>query len=347
MLAKKTKGMFIEWGSFTIHCACTNSLEAPLHVDSLHVLDSSDNAGFAKLVSDHVDRRRSRYLSAHCSVYPDNRFFRRHTLDPSARTKDPALLNDILQSQFRLDPGKNRFAVINAANGAVFNPEKPVTSQKELLFCGADFASLGQMQLGLTEAGVFPLSMQLGSLSVFGGLRRYRRWQGKSRPVLILEMGADQSQLFIVGQETIDLARPAPFGVSAIYPMVQQELGLKDLESARKLVHAGTFDFSEIGAQLLRRILKELQASVGFYEVQTGQAIANLMVMLLPDTLDWVGRSLAHALAIEPMTFDYAGWLAAEGIHCGEQVLPETLDARSFGLISLMLANKSNSNGAA
>ncbi len=82
--------------------------------------------------------------------------------------------------------------------------------------------------------------------------------------------------MFIFGNEQVDICRPIPYGLNSMFPTVQSELGLKDEDSARKLFFSNTFDFTELGPSLLKKMLKELQASTGFYEVQTGQTIGQI-----------------------------------------------------------------------
>ena len=76
--------------------------------------------------------------------------------------------------------------------------------------------------------------------------------------------------------------RPIPQGLESMIPVVQKELGLKDEESAKKLFYSNTFDFTSMGNALIKKLLKELQSSIGFYEVQTGQSVGLLHGTQLP-----------------------------------------------------------------
>ncbi len=46
----------------------------------------------------------------------------------------------------------------------------------------------------------------------------------------------------------------------------------------------------------MKKLLKELQSSIGFYEVQTGQSIGNVICTQLPASLSWLGTTMAGAL---------------------------------------------------
>ena len=91
-----------------------------------------------------------------------------------------------------------------------------------------------------------------------------------------------------------------------------------------------------MGGTLLRKMLKELQASTGFYEVQTGQTIGQLFVTLLPKNLGWIETVLSRNLGVPLLRVDYEPWLEYLGIRGGADVQLANLDNRWFGLMSLM-----------
>jgi hypothetical protein len=128
-------------------------------------------------------------------------------------------------------------------------------------------------------------------------------------------------------------------------PVVQKELGLKDEESARKLFYSNTFDFTGMGPLLIKKLLKELQSSIGFYEVQTGQSVGLLISTILPAKLGWLDVTIAKELGISPLKLDIAPWLESHGITVSEAAKP-VLDQRWFGLLSLM-ARHETANPAA
>jgi len=101
-----------------------------------------------------------------------------------------------------------------------------------------------------------------------------------------------------------------------------------------------------MGPSLLRKVLKELQASTGFYEVQTGQNIGQIFVTLLPGNLKWIESVLSRSLGLESIVPDYRGWIERWGITPGSSVQIEHLDARWLGLISLMGNFKLKHDGA-
>jgi hypothetical protein len=110
---------------------------------------------------------------------------------------------------------------------------------------------------------------------------------------------------------------------------------LKDEESARKLFYSNTFDFTGMGPQLIKRLLKELQSSIGFYEVQTGQSIGQVICTLLPAKLGWLENAIATALGVAALKFDFNPWLQARQIGVSDHAAGAGLDRRWFGLLAL------------
>ena len=226
--------------------------------------------------------------------------------------------------------------MVNAVDGMEFDPEKNLQAQKELIFCGASLEELAKIQERIVEWGVYPLTLEVGSLNGLGGVKSYLEWKKIRFPALVLEITPDNSNIFIVSSNQVDIARPIPYGLASMFPSIKSELGLKDEESAKKLFYSNTFDFTEMGPVLLKKMLKELQASTGFYEVQTGQTIGQIFLTLLPKNFNWMHSTLSRALGVDMLHLDYLGWLKHLGLTADESVQLETLDSRWLGLFSLM-----------
>jgi hypothetical protein len=119
---------------------------------------------------------------------------------------------------------------------------------------------------------------------------------------------------------------------------VQKELGLKDEESARKLFLSNAFDFTGMGPLLVKRLLKELQSTVGFYEVQTGQSVSQLVCLVLPAKLAWLESVLASELGITVFRPDVPAWLLARGVTLADAARATSLDARWLGFLGMLMS---------
>ncbi len=348
MLSAKTKGLYIERGRFSTLAAVTSSMARPFQIERLVELPMEADAEEVRtFIASLMTSKGARFVPAQVAVYPKSRFFRRHSVDTPARMKEPAFFTELIQNQFRVDTEKNAVIVLNAIDGTAFDATKSLVNQKEIFVCGALVDELNELQDGVVGQGIFPESLQLGSVSAIGGLLDYGRHIKLRRPVLLLEIGLDRSNLFIVTQDRLDLCRPIPHGLDSMLPIIQSELGLKDEESARKLLYSNTFDFTETGASLLRKLLKELQSSMGFYEVQTGQSIGHLIVQLLPENLGWIRMALSKSLGIKPLRIDFKGWLEARSISMAPELGADALDHRWLGLLSMMPDFSTNAEASA
>lgn len=337
MLTPKTKGLFVDVNDFSVQAAVTSSLQAPFKIEALKEFSLSESNGELKeFVLSLQTSKTVRYVPSVCGIYPASRFFRRHTLESLNKAKEPSFFAQLLSQQFRIDPAKNAAAVINATDGSEFDASRSLSSQKELLFCGADSEELLEQQESLVEKAIFPTRIEIGTLASLGGLIHYSRLKKQKLPTLVLEVTQETSNLFILSSNMLEICRPIPFGLEGMLPLIQEELGLKDMESARKLLFSNTFDFTEMGTTLLRKMLKELQASTGFYEVQTGQTIGQLYMPLLPSNLSWMQQVLSRHLGVKILKVDYSQWLESLNITVDDSVNLASLDARWHGLISLM-----------
>jgi Tfp pilus assembly PilM family ATPase len=333
-MAKIRKALFLEISEYSVLAARTTGLEPPFVIEAVHEMAAGSAEEVATMVGELMSMPRGQYAQAVVGVYPSKRFVRRATMENPAKAKDPAFLADYVQQQFQVETSKYMVAVLNAEAGAFASADTGFS--KELIFCGAPMEEMRERQQWVVSAGIYPVRMELGSVATVGGLGSYLMAEDIKSPTLLLEIMPESSQVSILRGNQLDLARPILAGINSMFPIVQQELGLKDEESARKLFYSNTFDFTEIGPTLLKKILKDLQSSTGFYEVQTGQTIGQIHLSLLPKNLAWMGGLLARSLGVDGLRLEYAQWLKRLGIEPAPGVELAALDGRWLGLFGLM-----------
>ena len=331
--ANKSKGFCVEFGEYSTLLARLTEAEAPFIIEELKELPSNDTAGIADWVKGTDGKGSTGYAHATCGIYPAKRLVRRHTLDLK-KVKEPTYFNEVYSQQFRIEPDKYTIRAMNPVDGGDFDMTK--SAQKEALFAGLPAEDIITAQEKLLELGVYPERLELGTLATLGGMINYLKFKQTKNPLLLLEIGDDLTQSFILSADGVDISRPIPSGIAAMIPVVQKELGLKDEESAKKLFYSNTFDFTSMGGTLVKKLLKELQSSIGFYEVQTGQSIGNVACTQLPASLGWLGSTMAGALGVSPLKMDMIPWLDSLNIKLAEGVSPNPPDERWAGLFSLI-----------
>lgn len=338
---KETKGFFIDINGEAVLMARTSSPDTPLVIEETREIPAADVAAVQQAVKDLLGKRSSSgYMHAACGIYPPHRVVRRVTLDLK-RIKDATYFPEICTQQFRLEEDKCTLAVINAADGSDYDTGK-ITTQKEVIFTGGTNDELLEAQQKLLALGVFPERLELGTVSAAGALVNYHAFAQIKAPTLMLEMDADSTQSFIVGSGGLDVSRSIPHGFGAMISVVQKELNLKDEESAQKLFYSNTFDFTNMGSLLTRKILKELQSLIGFYEVQTGQSIGQVLCTQMPPKLAWLGGSIAKEMGVELLKLDFTGWLKSREISFSSSAEPSERDARWLALFGLMIYYDAN-----
>lgn len=338
--AKKSKGFCIEFGDHTVRAARFSQATAPMVVEELREFAADDKDSLLGWIKMTDGKGPTGLIHTTCGVYPTKRVVRRHTLDLK-RVKEPAYFTEIYNQQFRVEADKYVFRVLNSEDGSEYDVAKG-GNNKEMLFCGLPSEEIDNTQDKLLEMGIYPEHFELGSVATLGGLCQYQKFKETKAPVLLLEFGAENTQSYILSSDGVEISRPLGSGVASMIPIVQKELGLKDEESAKKLFYSNTFDFTSMGPTLTKKLLKELQSAIGFYEVQTGQSVSAVLCTQLPSTLNWLATAMAGALGVPLYKMELKPWLESLQINVPDSVTPNAPDENWIGLFSLMASYNSN-----
>ncbi|MBI5768017.1 MAG: hypothetical protein HZA93_09490 [Verrucomicrobia bacterium] len=334
LFSQKSKGFFVEMNDHAVMLARTSAPTLPYAIEDLRECPPKDPAALEEAIKAIQPKKSpSGYLHATVGIYPAKRLVRRHSLELK-RIKEAGYLAEVCTQQFRIEQDKYTLALLNANDGADFDMAK--ATQKDVLFCGLPTEDVDQVQATLLESGIYPERLELGSVATLGGVVDCLAFNKSKAPTLMLEIGADATHSFIVSAGGVEASRPIPQGLDAMVPIVQKELGLKDEESARKLFYSNTFDFTGMGPLLIKRLLKELQSSIGFYEVQTGQSVGQVLCAQLSPKLAWLDAAIANALGISGLKLDPVPWLQSRQITMPETLAKTAQDVRWFGLLGLM-----------
>jgi len=333
--SKKTKGFFVELNENSVLLARTSSVSAPMEVEELRECPLGEQSVVTETLRQLQSRRPpSGYLHAVVGAYPPRRVVRRHTLELK-KMREQGYMADVFAQQLRIEQDKYTIAMINAGDGADYDLAK--SNQKDVIFCGAPNDDINATQEKLLNAGIYPERLELGSVATLGALADCLAFEKSKTPTLVLDVGNDTTHSFILSANGVEASRPIPQGLDAMVPVVQKELGLKDEESARKLFRSNSFDFTGMGPLLIKRLLKELQSSIGFYEVQTGQSVGQVICIQLSPKLAWLEGALASTLGIAALKFDPVPWLRSRRVMVPDALSKTAGEFRWFGLLSLMI----------
>jgi hypothetical protein len=333
--SKRSSSFFLDANEHAVMLARTSAVTSPFTIEEVRECPPDDPVALAEMVKLMQPKKSATgYLHATVSIYPAKRIVRRQALDPK-RLKEPEYLNELMAQQLRIEPAKFVMAIINATDGSDYDLAKG--TQKDALFCGLPTDELVALQDALLAGGVYPERVELGSVAVLGALADYLAGTKAKTPTLMLEVGMESTQSYIVTPAGVEASRPIALGLDSMVPVVQKELGLKDEDAARRLFYSKTFDFTGMGALLVKRLVKELQSSIGFYEVQTGQSVGQVVCTQLMPKLEWLESAIATGLGISSLRIEPAGWLMNRQITLADSVAKSVQETRWFGLLSLMV----------
>jgi hypothetical protein len=337
LFAQKNKGFFVELNDHAIMVARTSAPTAPFTVEDMRECPVGDAAALDAILTQLQPKKTpSGFLHATVGVFPARRLVRRHTLELK-RVREPGYVAEICAQQFRIEHDKYALTLLNANDGLEFDSSR--IGQKDVVFCGLPTEDAATVQSALLQSRIYPERLELGSVAALGGVVECLSHAKTNKPAHVLEIGAEVTHSFILTANGVEASRPIPQGLDAMVPNVQKELGLKDEESAPKLFYSNTFDFTGMGPLLIKKLLKELQSSIGFYEVQTGQSVGQVLTTQLSPKLQWLDGSIATALGITSLKLDPVPWLHARQITVPEALARNAQDIRWFGVLALMPQN--------
>jgi len=335
----KSKNFFVASHDHGVLLAKTSKAVAPFVIEEIVECAPGDETVLAEAVAAmQTGKASGAYVHATCGVDTPRRVVRKVTFE-SKRLKEPTYLNEVATQQLRIDPELYSLAILNPAQGTDYDMVK---APKDALICGLPTADINTSQDKLLAAGIYPDRVELSSLSSIGAVVDYLNFAKIKTPVLLLEIESETTNSFIVTASGMEASRPIQQGLNAMIPVVQKELGLKDEESARKLFLSNTFDFTGMGSVLIKRLIKELQSSIGFYEVQTGQSISHVACTVLPSKLSWLEGAIAADLGVSALRADIPAWLQSHQITLADTVPANAQDIRRFSLFGLMIQYNSH-----
>jgi hypothetical protein len=76
---------------------------------------------------------------------------------------------------------------------------------------------------------------------------------------------------------------------------------------------------------------------MGFYEVQTGQSIGQVVCTVLPSKLAWIEGVIGSQIGVSVLQPDLIAWLKSRQVSIVDASVSSAFDARKFALCGLMI----------
>ncbi|MCH6255435.1 hypothetical protein MLD52_02660 [Puniceicoccaceae bacterium K14] len=333
MISPSKKQYILELKPSLVRVGRLTSVKAPCVVEEVIEIPLVETPHFADKLREFAAVKGNGYLAATCSIYPDSRVLHRLTLDVGKGKEEDFVLSTI-KDELKLDPNELKAYCLSAETGE--DGELSSFNKKNILISGANKGELRTIQDRLLSEGAFPGALEIGTLGVLGVVKDVLTWKENKYPLLFLEIEGSYTNAIIVGCNGVEMSRKIEFGSDDIVRSIKEQMSLKSEEAAEKLLSSNDFDFGEMSQALLRKLLRELQSSIGFYEVQTGQTVSHVLCLRNQGVVEWLQNSVCQMLNLEGFSFDIKAWLEAKDITATGAGLLGKADMSWLGFLAML-----------
>lgn len=334
---EKATHIYTEFSDFGFVALRVRKDDVSRTIEDLKFAGPRDDESLKSALESLDEVKRSGYILSHIGFYPSSRVFLRTSLDDPKRGKDGEYLGTLVKNEAKIEPDTYALSVLHPSKGIPIDFAE--TPEKEVLFCGGQQEDFAAFQEKVLRMGLFPLSLEIGTLATIGGLIDYLDYAAVEEATLVLEMGMDSSQAFILHEGQVAGTRKIAQGLQGMVKIVQRELGLKDEKAALRLFYSDTFDFQEMGPQLVGDLLQEVNAYTAYFELETGHTVGQILCTLIPNKLGWLNRTLSKLMVVDPLDLDYSGWLQSHQIEFDSSLFNDP-PTNLLGLIGLMIERR-------
>jgi len=334
MSKSKGEALFVYQQENGILLARANHFTHPIQVTELQSISTHEINSNPVSALHFLNQSKKGFCEVHFVVSNGNfRHFIHSPENPSKIKSNEYILN-IVKEWLGGDKEDFFYQVIGWDKGELVSVDSAIP--KSMLISGMKTKSLSQLQAQIVDNGIFPRKLEC-SITVMLGLIRKLIDSGQLRaPVVMLEIYRDSGLLVILPSEGMPLIRPLESGETSMYEHIKEELSLKDVVSAQKLMYSSTIDLSDIGRQVLSSVFKEIASVVGLYEVDTGQSISQLLMTNLMPIHRWMAELLAKDLGMNVVDLDYRIVGEQVSVIFNENIEWNRKDARILPLIGSM-----------
>lgn len=335
MISAKKSNFIVELRPNRMRLARLDASSPPLSIEGISEfkLTPDNQSEIVDRIRAMADAKGNGYMNAVCSVFPPDRLIRQLQLD-CGKGKETDFVIDYLNSHGGIDLNAFSIVCLSAENGK--DGELSAFNKKSVLICGASNQAIQSEQEALTERAVYPTRLEIGTLGLIGAIKDVLLWQQSSTPSLVLEIDAEDANAIIVGPNGVEMARRIACGVNDLAEALKEEMRLKDIDAAKKLLSSTDFDLGPMAPKILRKLLRELQSSIGFFEVQTGQSISSLFCLVDGQEVGWMKDSIRDLLNLTELSVDVPSWLKSQDISLGESVDHSRFDTTWLSLLALV-----------
>ncbi len=334
MISSSKKDYIVEYRPASIRMARVSSFAAPITIEAIEEVPIEEDAdAVADAVRKFSGAKANGYLNGSCIVYPERRVVRQVSIE-APKGKETEFIFNLLHEEIENAPPELSAHCLSPETGKEIDPSD--FNRKEVLVCGVPDPDVSELQQRMLDHAIYPKRLELGTVGTIGALQSALAWKNSNVPALFLELEDRTANAVIIGSKGIEMSRKIDAGSQDIAEALKEELNLKDMEASFRLLSSKDFDFSSISRKILRKLLRELQSSIGYYEVQTGQSVSWVHSSSRRVAMDWLEESVGSFLNLEPFQLEVPQWLESSGIEFASDELRDMTDLSWMGLFSAL-----------
>ena len=204
-------------------------------------------------------------------------------------------LTEFIGQQGNGDLHKYELGVFQRSNGMPAPTASP--TPLELVFCGFNSEAIPDLSDAFPNLDAEPTSITLATLDLFRFLKS--QCQGEEQ-VLLLEIGSENSHLFLINANGLDDLQSINLGRNALYEAIAEVLHLHYIGSAVKLFTRSGFDSSELAPKLGALFGNAIQSVLE----SRGWKPDKVLVSGLLHAQSWFQEAILKVLGLESFQID-------------------------------------------
>lgn len=167
----------------------------------------------------------------------------------------------------------------------------------------APTSSLEAAAEAVRDRQIEPVRVESGILSRIAAAATAVRHAG-SNPVVLWNLGLENSQLFLVTARGVEGVAPCTTGLDSLFTIVQAALGLKLRGAAARLFFNDTYDFSDAGPRIAAELAPSLKTALS--TLPSAVATASFSCASFTGKQAWFSAEIARSVGLTPWTPDVA-----------------------------------------
>jgi len=328
----------VEFRSSAIRAARVSAAKGPAVIEEVAQWEFADGQAPVESVRAFAKAKSNGYLQATCAAFPQDRLLKKIRVDaPKGQEVDFVFAH--IKDSIGMDPSDFSVYCLNPEDGS--EVDLSGFNKKDVLLCGAPKEAVAATQKSIVEAGIYPKRLEIGTLGTVGGLKKALGADPGRSPILFLEIDREYTTAVIVGPKGVEMARRIECGSSTLAAALRDEMSLKDEAAAQKILDSQAFDLGPMAPKLLRRLLRELQSAIGFFEVQTGSSVSELFCLKDGRSVAWLEESICELLNLAPIEIDMPALIKGDQLSFADEEVAGQVDASWIGMMSLLLELRS------